>query len=138
MMAMSRSDHGSVSAFVALFIFAAFVLMGLVIDGGSVLSARQAATDEAEQAARAGAGALAVNELRSGVVQINQQLAIEAAVNFTDIAGHPGTATVSGGVVTVVVKYRMPTAILGLIKVNTLPVMATASALDVRGVTVGS
>jgi len=32
----------------------------------------------------------------------------------------------------------MPTAILGLIKVNTLPVMATASALDVRGVTVGS
>ncbi len=137
-MARSTADSGSITAFVALMLVAVFVLMGLVVDGGSALSARQAATDEAEQAARAGAGALAVSALRSGVVEIDQQQAIEAAVDFTVAAGHPGTATVSAGVVTVEVHYRIHTAILGIVCLDTLPVFATASAIDVQGVTEGS
>ena len=121
-----------------LTLIAVFVLMGLVVDGGSELSARQAATDEAEQAARAGAGALSVAALRSGVVQLNESAAVGAAENFTVAAGHPGTATELSGTVTVSIRYRINTEILGIVGVHSLPVSASASAVDVRGVTVGS
>ena len=94
------SQEGSITAFTVLMLVAVFVLMGLVVDGGAVLSAQQAASDEAEQAARAGAGALSVNALRTGVVELNQEEAIAAAQKFTVAAGHPGIATVSSGVVT--------------------------------------
>ena len=135
---LSISDEGSISAFVVLMLVAIFALLGLVMDGGSVLSARQSATDEAEQAARAGAGSLSVSALRSGVVQIDQQQAIETAEAFTVAAGHPGTASVSSGTVTVQIHYRIRTEILGIIGVNSLPVSASASAVDLEGVTVGS
>jgi hypothetical protein len=123
---------------VVLMLIAVFVLMGLVVDGGAALSARQAATDEAEQAARAGAGALSVSALRSGAVQLDEQAAVDAAEAFTVVAGHPGTATVSSGTVTVLIHYRIGTQILGIVDVDTLPVSASASAVDVHGVTVGS
>lgn len=138
---ISRADggeHGSISAFVVLLSVAVFALMGLVVDGGSALSARQSATDEAEQAARAGAGALSVDALRSGSVEIDQAQAVEAAEDFTIVAGHPGTATESAGTVTVQIHYRMDTTVLGIVGITTLPVSATASAVDVEGVTAGS
>ncbi len=115
-----------------------FVLMGLVVDGGTALSAQQAASDEAEQAARAGAGALSVSALRAGVVQLDQQEAVTRAEDFTVAAGHPGTATVSSGTVTVRIHYSIHTQILGLVRIDTLPVSASASAVNVQGVAVGS
>ena len=132
------TQDGSISAFTVLMLVAVFVLVGLVVDGGAVLSAQQSASDEAEQAARAGAGALSVDALRTGAVEINQQEAVVAAEKFTVEAGHPGVATVSSGVVTVVVQYRIHTEILGIVGIDSLPVSASASAVDVQGVTVGS
>ena len=131
-------QEGSISAFTVLMLVAVFVLTGLVVDGGTVLSTQQAASDEAEQAARAGAGALSVNALRTGAVELNQQEAIAAAEKFSVAAGHPGIATVSSGVVTVVIQYRVHTEILGIVGIDSLPVSASASAIDVQGVTVGS
>ncbi len=134
----SGLQDGSISAFVVLLLVAILVLMGLVVDGGSALTAQQAASDEAQQAARAGAGALSVNALRSGTLQLDSAAAVSAAEAFTVAAGHPGTASVSSGVVTVSVHYRVPTSLLGLVGVNSLPVSATASAVDVEGITEGS
>jgi Flp pilus assembly protein TadG len=136
--ALVRSDDGSVTAFVALLLVAMLVLMGLVIDGGSAINAQQSALDEAQQAARAGAGALSVDALRGGSVQIDQQAAVAVADAFTVAAGHPGTATVSGGVVRVEVHYRVATDILSIVGITTLPVSASASAVDVAGVTTGT
>lgn len=121
--------------FVVLFIVALLVLMGLVVDGGAALTARQAATDEAEQAARAGAGSLSTSALRSGTVVLDPATAVKVAEAFTVAVGHPGTATVSGGVVTVTVQYRIGTSLLGIVGVDTLPVAGSASAVDVSGVT---
>ena len=132
------SQDGSITAFVVLLLVALVALLGLVVDGGSALSAQQSATDEAEQAARAGAGALSTTALRSGSVQIDPAVAVEAAEHFTQIAGHPGTASVANGTVTVSVRYQIRTDVLGIIGVDSLPVSATASAVDVRGVTVGT
>jgi Flp pilus assembly protein TadG len=127
-----------VTAFAVLFLVAAFVVLGLVVDGGSALAARQAAADEAEQAARAGAGALSVDALRDGVLRLDPQRAVSAAQAFTVVAGHPGTATVWADIVHVQIHYRIHTAILGLVGIDTLPVAASASATDVQGVTRGS
>jgi hypothetical protein len=111
------------------------VLLGLVVDGGAAITAQQAAHDEAEQAARAGAGALSADSLRAGTVQIDPSAAVAAAEAFTVAAGHPGVATASAGVVHVQVQYRIRTAILGIIGISSLPVSASASAIDVHGVT---
>ncbi len=128
-------DDASISAFLVLFLVALFALMGLVLDGGRAMSAQEAAHDEAEQAARAGAGALSIDALRSGQVILDQQAAISEAVAYTISAGHPGTATVTNGVVTVTVTYRMSTSLLGIVGISSLPVSATASAVNVYGVT---
>jgi Flp pilus assembly protein TadG len=123
---------------VALLLVALVTLAGLVVDGGAAMSAHQAAVDEAEQAARAGAGALSTDALRSGSLVLDQDAAIQSAEAFTSAAGHPGTAAVAAGVVTVTIHYRIPTSVLGIIGITSLPVSATASAVDVQGVTVGT
>jgi hypothetical protein len=132
-----RREEGSISAFLAVFALALFALMGLVLDGGSAINAQQTAYDEAEQAARAGAGALSVDGLRTGSVTIDSQAAIAAAVAYTVSSGHPGTASVANGRVTVEVHYRIPTSILGIVGISTLTVSATASATNLHGVAVG-
>ena len=113
-------------------------LLGLVVDGGAALTARQAAEVEAEQAARAGAGAVSVDALRSGYVRIDPAAAVAAAEAFTVAAGHPGSASVAGGVVTVRITYQVPTDILGVIGIDRLRVSAVASAVDVNGVARGA
>jgi len=112
-------------------------LLGLVVDGGAALTAHQAAELEAEQAARSGEGAISVDALRAGTVQLDPAAAVAAAEQFTVADGHPGTATVSGGVVTVTVRYQVPTTVLGIIGIRALSVSAVAAAVDLHGVTAG-
>jgi Flp pilus assembly protein TadG len=132
-----RSDNGAIAAFVVLIMVGLLALLGLVVDGGSDLTAHQAAQVEAEQAARAGAGALSIDALRDGETLIDAPAAIAAAERFMAEAGHPGSAVLSGGVVTVHIRYQVPTAILGLIGINWLDVSAAAAAVDIGGVTRG-
>ena len=134
----ARSDGGAITTFAVLLLVALMALLGLVVDGGSALLAHQSAETEAEQAARAGAGALSVEALRDGAVQLDNQAAVAVAEGFAAAAGHPGTATVANGVVTVRIRYRVPTAILGIVGIRSLPVSATASSFDLEGVTVGT
>jgi hypothetical protein len=79
-----------------------------------------------------------VDALRSGSVELNDQAAVAAAEAFTVASGHPGRATASSGVVNVQIHYRIPTVILGVIGIQSLQVSASASAVDVQGVTEGS
>jgi hypothetical protein len=132
-----RDECGVLTAFILLLLTAFMALLGLVVDGGAVLTAHQAAEVEAEQAARAGAGAISVDALREGIVQLDVPAAIAAAEQFALVSGHPGTATVDGGVVTVRIQYRVPTVLLGMVGIPFLSVTATASAENLHGVTTG-
>lgn len=132
-----RADDGALVAFVLLLLLGLMALLGLVVDGGAALTAHQAAEVEAEQAARYGAGAISVDALRSGTVRLEPAAAMSAAEWFTTAAGHPGTATVSDGVVTVRISYRIPTTVLGIIGIGSLGVSAVAAAEDLHGVTAG-
>jgi hypothetical protein len=132
-----RDESGALTAFVLLLLVAFMALLGLVVDGGAVLTAHQAAEVEAEQAARAGASAISVDALRQGIVQLDAPAAVAAAEQFAAVSGHPGTATVDGGVVTVRIQYLIPTAVLGIVGIPNLSVTAAASAEDLHGVTTG-
>jgi hypothetical protein len=132
------ADDGGITAFVVLLLVALFALLGLVVDGGSALTAQQSAEVEAEQAARAGAGAISVDGLRAGVVEIDPQAAVAAAQGFMAASGHPGSATVSGGVVSVRLGYQVPTVILGIVGIDHLSVAASAAAVNVNGVARGT
>lgn len=61
-----RTDRGSVTLYVLIFSFAAFMLASLLVDGGTAISARERAADIAEQAARAAADDISISSLRSG------------------------------------------------------------------------
>jgi Flp pilus assembly protein TadG len=134
----SRDDGGALAAFVLLLLVAFVALLGLVVDGGTALTAHQSAEVEAEQAARSGAGALNVDALREGTVEIDPTAAVAAAEQFAAADGHPATASVAGGVVTVRVQYAVPTVVLGIVGVGSLRVSAVASAADLDGVTSGA
>lgn len=111
---------------------ALFILAGAVVDGGRAIAAHEAATAEAEQAARAGADALSGPSLRVGAISPEAQAAVAAAEAYMAQAGHPGTATVSGQNVSArVAPYKVPTTFLGLIGVSSFAVSAQGSATAV-------
>jgi Flp pilus assembly protein TadG len=79
-------ERGSVSVFTAVFAFAVIFLVALLVDGGSVLSARERAADIAEQAARAAATDLDLASLRgaAGAVTIDWTTACGVAQQAID------------------------------------------------------
>lgn len=79
-------ERGSVAVFTAVFAFAVIFLVALLVDGGSVLSARERAADIAEQAARAAATDLNLASLRdaTGAVTIDWATACGVAQQAID------------------------------------------------------
>jgi hypothetical protein len=130
-----RDEAGVLTAFVAVLAVALLAIVGLAVDCGRAISAQVLAADEAGQAARVGAAQLSLNALRDGRLEINEAHAVQMAEQYMELAGHPGTASVHGGIVTVRVEEAMPTTILGIVGVQSIEVSATASASDVSGVT---
>lgn len=61
----NRRDRGSVSVFLVIFSLAAFALLALLVDGGTLINAKERAADIAEQAARAASNQVDVAALRS-------------------------------------------------------------------------
>jgi Flp pilus assembly protein TadG len=121
--------------FVAVLAVALFALVGLVIDAGRAVSARRAATDEAEQAARAGAGQLSIDALRSGQISVDVTAAVRAANAYLVAVGQTGTVAVVGNTVTVRIEEVEPTVMLGIVGIHRIGISASASATSVHGVT---
>jgi hypothetical protein len=130
-----RDETGVLTAYVAVLAVALLAIVGMAVDSGRALAAQGLAAGEAEQAARAGAGQLSVQGLRDGRLYVDPSAAVKAAEAYTLLSGHPGTATVSNGVVTVRVVVVVPTTILDIVGVKSITVSATASASDISGVT---
>ncbi len=130
-----KDEAGVLTAFVAVLAVALLAVVGLAVDCGRAISAQGLAADEAGQAARVGVAQLSLNALRDGRLEINNAHAVRMAEKYMELAGHPGTASVHRGIVTVRVQEAMPTTILGIVGVRSIEVSATASASDVSGVT---
>lgn len=134
-MSRARSESGQVTAFVASFALALFLLAGLVIDGGLALASKRRAVSEADAAARAGAQALAVDEFRaSGTTLVDPERAVAAASAHLAATGESGEVDIVGDRVVVTVRISRPMLILGLGGLHNLTVTGTGEARLVHGV----
>ncbi|MGQ0468006.1 MAG: pilus assembly protein TadG-related protein [Sporichthyaceae bacterium] len=128
-------DEGSATLFVVVLAAALLAAAGLVVDGGYALAARQEAAATAEQAARAGADALARDGLRgTGPVRLDPAAASAAAHAYLAATGHTGTVTVSGQAVGVSVRITRRTAILSAVGIDTVSSAASATAVGLSGI----
>jgi hypothetical protein len=128
-------DSGQVTAFVVVMAAALVLVIGLVLDGGLTLAARERALGEAQEAARAGAQAidLAVYRQDGDLVLDPAQAEADADAYLASI-GATGTATATGGLVTVTVTIVQPMQILSAAGLQAVTVHASATAVPVRGI----
>lgn len=134
MRSLPGPDSGSIAAFTTLLCAALLALAGLVAEGGQVLTARESAMAEAEQAARVGASRLSTESLHDGQILDHGSGPVKAAEYVMSAAGHPGTAVLSGSTVTTVVTpFTVRTPLLAIAGVPSIRVSARASAHAVAG-----
>jgi Flp pilus assembly protein TadG len=122
-----------------IFAVALFAMAGLVIDGGLALDARGRAVDVAQQAARAGAGAISPDSLRgrSPDLRVDVTVATQQAKRVLTLAGATGEVSVLGDTVTVTAHIRQRAVLLAAFGVNELTASADATATVLHGTTTG-
>ncbi len=128
-------ERGQVTAFVVVMVAALLLCVGLVADGGLLLAAKRRASNEAEQAARAGAQAVATDTYRaSGVLRLDPARARAAARAYLAATGHHGTVRVAGDRVAVTVQITQPMQLFGLAGIGGMTVTGRGVARAARGV----
>jgi hypothetical protein len=133
---MDGGDRGTLALFIPVITVGLLAMAGLVVDGGAAINARERAADVSQQAARAGADALAPNSLRGPSPQslvAYAPAAKAAAQHYLAVAGITGTVSVTGDVVTVTATVRHMTAILSALGMTTVTGTATSTATAVHG-----
>jgi len=105
---VKRDQRGaSISVLAVFFALAVVLLMGLVVEGGALLNARQKAAGIAREAARtAGQELDAARSATGGGAVVQQAAATRAGLRFLRAAGASGTVTVSTAVITVTATIR--------------------------------
>lgn len=129
-----EAERGSVTAFVVAIALAFIVAAGLVIDGGLALAGKTTAEDEAQQAARTAATALARQPLRDGQIVVDPAPALADAQAYIAATGDTGTVALGGALIHARISHRQPTRILGLFGVGVITVSADATARIEQGV----
>lgn len=80
-----RGERGSAAVFTVVFAVAVIFLLGLIVDGGIAMNAKQRAADIAGQAARAAADHIDVNTLRTTGAVVIGPGACTAAANLVAV-----------------------------------------------------
>lgn len=123
-------ERGSITGFVAVIATALVMVAGMAYDGGQVIHAHNAARNDAEQAARAGAQQIDITHLRqTSEPRLDPAKAEAAAVDYLAQVGATGTATVDGADITVTVTRTQQLHILPG-QDRTITVTETASAVE--------
>lgn len=123
------TDRGSVTVFTTVVCMGLFAFVGLAVDGGEALAAKTQALGQAADAARAGAQALNLADLRHhAVITLDPAAADRAALAYLNTQAAHGTAHANGQQVSVTVTRTVPTLFLGLIGIHALTVTATGAA----------
>ena len=134
----AQAERGSVTAFVIVLAAAFLVAAGLVIDGGLALAGKTTAEDEAQQAARTAATALAQGPLRDGQIIVDSASALARAQAYIAATGDSGTVTLDGALIRAHISHRQPTRILGLFGLGEITVSADATARVETGISANS
>lgn len=116
-------------------------LAGIVVDGGSKLTADENAAALAQEAARAGANSVNVSTAySSGTFVVDEQQALTAARDYLVAAGYRRFSVSAAGAraIRVTVTISEPTRFLSLIGIRSFTCTGTATSSLVTGVTGGS
>lgn len=133
---MRGDDRGQVSVFLTLVVVALIAVAGLVLDGGLALSAKVAALEAAQSAARAGAQEIDLVLFRTrGLARLDPARATASARGWLAAADATGQVQATESTVTVTVEDTTDTQLLRLVGLAHLRVSATATATAVQGVT---
>lgn len=123
-------ERGSITGFVAVIATALVMVAGMAYDGGQVIHAHNAARNDAEQAARAGAQQIDITHLRqTSEPRLDPDEAEAAALDYLAQVGATGTASVDGADITVTVTRTQSLHILPG-QDRTITVTETASAVE--------
>jgi len=123
-------ERGSITGFVAVIATALVMVAGMAYDGGQIIHAHNAARNDAEQAARAGAQQIDITHLRqTSEPRLDPGEAQAAALDYLTQVGATGTASVDGADITVTVTRTQPLHILPG-QDRTITVTETASAVE--------
>ncbi len=130
-----RRDDGNATVFVAVIVPALIAVAGIVLDLGLAMNARVHALAVAEEAARAGAGALDPVQLRhGGRPSLDPQRAQAAARSYLTGVGESGTVSATADIVTVTVRVQQPAELLRLVGVKSFTIAGTATAVPATSI----
>ena len=129
---MTLHDRGSATVWMIGVTTSAFLMIGLVLDGGTMLRARSEAFSVAGAAARAGAQELDPRSAVEGVPKLDRAAAEAAALGYLSDRGFGGTAVASDEVVTVTVVSEVTLQIVDSLGGEDATFNATASARAVK------
>lgn len=118
-----RGSGGSMALFLLISALGLFIILGLVVDGGSRAQALDRANRIANEAARAG--------LQSAVIYNGNidTAAVSAGVQqYLATEGVKGSSWIEGNTVHVEVLIKQPTKVLKMISIGELPVTGSGSA----------
>ena len=129
----SQRQAGQVTLFLAGCSLGLVLLAGPSVDGGRIIGAREQAWDEAQEAARAGADALSVADLRGqGETVVDIAAAQEAVATYMTATGDTAVVTFGAGDTVTVTSVVQP-YLLSLAGINKVPVTGTATAQAEEG-----
>jgi Flp pilus assembly protein TadG len=129
-----RDERGSISIWLAVTSLVMMILVGLTVDLGGQVHAKQRAHDIAAEAARAGGEQVqAAPAIEGQYVAVDAVAARNAAEAYLSASGVTGTVTVTGGdTITVKVTDTYRPKFLSLIGIGDLTVTSQASARLIR------
>jgi Flp pilus assembly protein TadG len=97
---LASDDRGQAALLVAVLMLGFLALLGLLSDSGQVLAARRNLQDLADASARAGAATInpaAFRQPGSDVLELDQNAARQAALNYLSEVGYKGSVSVTTG-----------------------------------------
>lgn len=128
-----RAERGSISIFYVLAAVGMAVIVGLGVDLGGMVHAKQRAFDVAAQAARAGGEAIRADQVMAGQPLVLDQAKGKAAAEaYLAAAGLNGSAYVTATTVEVTAHYEWAPVVLGQFGFGAHQFTGTASARLVR------
>ncbi len=127
-----EAEQGSATIWMIGVTACAFLMVGLVLDGGVMLRARSDAFATAASAARVGAQQLDPDAAVAGQSILDPVAAQQAALANLAARGVTGTATVTGDAVTVTVTTRAKLQLLKVVGGDTVGFTATATVRAVK------
>jgi len=134
MIRRTRDERGSISVWLVTSSFVMMMLVGLAVDLGGQVHAKQRAHDIAAQAARAGGQQVQAAPATEGhYLAVDTAAARNGAEDYLTAAHVSGTVTITGGdTITVDVTDSYSPKFLSFIDLGDLTVTGTASARLIR------